>query len=290
MKILELLKVITLSIAAIIAFFMLGNGFLGVIGRIPAKGTYYYLPEANLYIKREGNIIRLCENLGLLKLKRESGFYDVDFRIKSDRYRSELLFPVDNNQIRRVYVKDPNNTLAEERISGSIIWLAECDAGCEIPHSITIELPFKKWALHYSLPDGTIHQALVLDKGTVDTAKVDRYYCRQEEDPLDVLPSYRMTGKIEDANIHINQKSDGIVSLHIRDNIIECGPPIGEQYPFFCYNPHYPHFIFCDDGNYITHRNCKDIHLITGNRNLHHIENIDNWYLITLKPFKVKEL
>lgn len=234
MKILELLKDITLSVAAIIAFFLLGNAFLGIIGRIPAKETYYYLPEANLYIKREGNIIRLCENLGLLKLKRESGFYDVDFRIKSDRYRSELLFLVENNHFRRVYVKDPNNTLAEERVSGSIIWLAECGTGCEIPHSLTIELPFKKGALHYSLPDGTIYQAVVLDKGTVDTAKVEKYYCRQEEDPLDVLPPYRMTGKIEDANIHVNQISEGIIALHIRDNIIKCDPPVGEQYPLFC--------------------------------------------------------
>ena len=203
-----------------------------------------------------------------------------------------ILFPVDNNN-RRLYVKDPNNTLAEERSRGSIIWLAECDADCEIPPSIAIELPYKKRTLYYSLSDGTTRQAVVLDKGTVDTSKVDRYYCRLEKDPLDILPSYRTSGKIEDADIHINQISDGIIALHIRDNIIQCDPPVREQYPLFCYNPNYPNFIFCNDGNCITYKKCKDIHLVTGNQIVNSIANnndLNNWYLISVKTFKVKKL
>ncbi len=265
---------------------------------IPAKETFYHIPEAKLYVKRSGQTILFAENLGYLKY--EGYLFDTKFQMRNN-YKSTIHFPIES-QKRRVYVEDPHSSLIGKGSYRTIIWLSESETACKYPPSVAIEFPFSKdGTLHYRLPDGSDKSAVLVSKEKVKSAVDKRYYLQPDDSPLDILPSEKKPGTIEDAYIHIEQVMPGVLSLIIRDNYVECVSTRGEMsdyYPLFYYKPSYPNYLFCDiSASYISSKRTKDINLVTSTaygflfiRNHAQMEDINNWYCISMNPFSIKEV
>lgn len=264
---------------------------------IPEKETFYHIPEAKLYVKRSGKAICFAESLG--QLKSGGSFCDTDFRMRN-KYKSTIHLPIERN--RRVYVEDPHNSLVVLGSRRTIIWLSESETACKYPPSVAIEPPFSKdGTLHYRLPDGSYKQAVLVSKEEVRSAVENRNCLRFDDSPREILPSEKKPGRIENSDIHIEEVVSGVLSLHIRDNYVECVSPRGElfgHYPLFYYSPSYPNYLFCDVyvGS-IASKRTKDINLVTStpyaflfNNNTTHKEDIKNWYCISLNPFSIEEV
>lgn len=288
MKALQLLKVIALSTLALIAFFLLAAVFSYAIGNITPKEIYYQIPEIQLYIKRSGNT--------LIFYKRDSSNHLQAisiFNIRKDRFNSIILFPIESQVCNKTYVFDHHNCLTSSGYN--TIWLPEQCSGVTIPPSVSVELPISKGVLNYILPDSTHHKAVRLDK----TAMKDLIVIKQvvDSNPMDILPLDTIHGTIEDAGIHSIKNSTGTISLNIRDNCLECDSKSSERsgwfYPCFYYNPSYPNYIFCNNGELIINRQCKDLFLVCGALNhwyYTHQEGLSDWFFITLNPLTIKPL
>ena len=303
MKETGLIETIVLSFAAILAFLILGNVFVHVIEEIPGMRVYYYIPEAGLFLKRDGNNLCFSEDREQLAAKGRD-YYDTEFLIKRDRFASTIYYPIGEHQYGRMYLRDSNNCLQCLRSLRTIVWLADNTSDSEIPPCIEIELPFQKGILHYRTIDGSEHQALKLSERKLDSANVSKTYSIRNKSPFDILPSSSLQGNIEDSHIHIERTRTNNIKLYIRDNYIECDAvyrdtpdPDYFNFPTFYYNPSYPDYIFCEREHTIISRKCKNIQLITSSLIKYHItysdmeySDMDNWYIIGLNPFYIKEM
>lgn len=289
MKILHLLKIIVLSALALSAFFLLAAVFSFAIRKIPARETYYRIPENHLYIKKSGNTIFFYKTQD----SASSLFPLSTFLIKNNRFTSEILFPIENQYSNRTYVIDYHNCLSSSGYN--TIWLTEKNTPVETPQCVSIELPISRGVLNYRLPNGTFLKALRLNKTEIKKLKIIKRV--NHSDFMDILPSDTATGTIEDAEIHTTKSSTGTILLHIRDNCLECDCKTLERggwlYPSFYYSPSYPNYIFCNNGDLIVHRRCDDILLVCGLWNPSYFtshEGLKNWFCITLDPLTIKQM
>lgn len=290
MKFSRLLLVIVLFFGAFVALVLIGKIFFSAAESFPVKETYYYIPEAELYVKFEGSKLRLSKSLGVLK---SDYGYRTDFRIKNNIYNSTIYYQL--GEYSRVFVSDPHNCLVCLRSICSIVWLSEMNTGFVVPPSVEINLPVKENLLLYRLPDGANHQAIVVDKETVSKEKVDSEVFVWDFTPLDILPEQKQFDTIEGAKISIENNGGGVITLHVRDNWIECDTPHGEMYgyyPSFYYNPLYPSYLYCDGYSYILFKKCIDLQLVISQLTECEIKEkgLGNWYKITLNPFQIKEI
>lgn len=286
-KLFILLSIITgipLLVGAIMVFHILFYEFKEDIPTVD-DDAYYYIPEAELYVKTEGATFRMSKHL--VYLKSHQG-HSTDFRVMNDSYPSTIFYPLENNRNNRVFVSDPHNSLILLQKSGSVIWTAEKQIGFVLPKSVEILLPIRYHILNYRLPDDSIRCAEIVDKETICEVE-DFDTCGCDYLSLDLLSGGFSQETIDDAKLHITKH--GAITLHLRDNWIVCGKQ--NDYPVFFYNPRYPHYLYCSEENScIMFKKCDDIQLIETYLTKGDIQKsgLDNWYIIHLDPFKFESL
>ena len=252
------------------------------------NGSYYYIPEAELYVKTELSTLRLSRSLGSLKL--ENGC-STDFRIKNSSLSASIYYPLGGNTEHRIYVKDQNDCLGCLRGMESVVWISDKDTGFAYPESVEIVLPPTNNGLIYRLPGSADCLALPVEKETVEKEKTDARAHGCDLVPLEILPEHTQPSLLEDANIHV--KGDGEISLYLRDNVIVCRRIEGGRYPDFYYSPQYPNYLFCSSpGDHIVSKKCEDIQLIMSPWTLSDIrqKGLKKWYAIHPDPFKIEEI
>ena len=161
---LSLIAIIVFLSLAAIAFVLFHSLVYNLKRTIPVKDseeTYYYIPEIKLYIKMEGMTLRLSEYPSSLKSGQKQS---MDFYLRNNLWRSTIYYPIDN--CNKVFINDSHNCLTVLRKSDSVERIYEKNLGF-VPPSVEIQLPISKVGLEYRLPDGTLHQALIMDGETV---------------------------------------------------------------------------------------------------------------------------
>ena len=299
-KAFKLLLIIIISTLAISVYPLLGGLFVSGIEKLPAKKTYYYLPEINTYLCYYGVMLFIYDDLGTLVYENTNHplrQYVSGLIIRSKKSQASLIVhpSFDNTLV----IEDPHNCLYPERARGEIIWLANDVDDNFIPDSCyRVSLIPTKKGVHYSLPNGDNRYAIKLSKKIINQTIPEPFPHGFEKQPLNVLKHFK---KIDDTlsmkSIYVENISNGLIALHIRDNTIECEPDLGSAdmpiiYPHFFYNPSYPSIIFADSYGTIKNRNCNNLTIVSCNwyYNYRLKQQPDCWYHIKLNPFKVEEI
>lgn len=292
-KVLMIVVLIVLTPLLLLALFVfLGSAFTSALQKIPVKESYYYIPEAEIYIQKRGTTVSLSKHLEALKYS----YTATSFRFKNNLFDSKIFYPLEEKFYPWIYVEDPHNCMVCTGQLGAVIWLAEKETGFVVPPSVEISFPMSQNSISYCLPDGSCHQAEQVDKEFLKEVKRPNDVYGWGDVPLKILPEYIESGTIEEADIHVTDSGTDIITLHLRENRIECETLRGEMrgyYPEFYYSPQFPHFLFCHlGGTQIIFKKCEDIQLVDSNLTGHAIKlaGLKNWYKIHLNPFFVKEI